>query len=81
MQEDWKDLPLYRAALKYKVTARTIQRWRKRGFRPERQNYSEDFKQFALSEAKAIGAIPTCKKLGIAKDTIYNWIREKRGGG
>lgn len=80
MQEDWKTLPVYKAALKYKVTGRTILRWRKLGYMPTRQRRSEEMKEFVVTNAIRYGVSNTSKKVGVSRDTIYKWIREKRKG-
>jgi predicted site-specific integrase-resolvase len=81
MQEDWKTLPLYRAAMKYSVTPRTIQRWRKLGHMPTRQRRSDEMKTFVVENAIKHGVAFTSKKVGVSRDTIYKWMKEKKRKG
>lgn len=79
MQDDWKTLPVYKAALIYRVTARTIFRWRKIGRMPTRQRRTEEYKKQVVTVAIRDGVVLTSKKTGHSRDTIYRWIKDFRG--
>ena len=44
------------------------------------KGYTSDYKKEAVKLSKQIGATKASQELGVAKNTLYNWIRAERSG-